>query len=625
MADVVYSVQVEYFSRGRIDPGLDAANRKAKDFSSTLGRAAERIGSSFNSAFDSIASTMISTLAGAATTAGAALAAGVGLAVHEAMRFNEAMEQVQISLAAISVGTGESSNMAQGLRIASGAVSQMRKDAAMLPGSFEDLTKVMTLIMPALGDAGVETSGAEKIAAKLMTAGKIEGIKDLGTVAREYAAMVEGRATGRMPLFTKLGFHDAKSFNALSMGERLRQTNAAINKRTGEFDDPSSAISVFSRSWTAIKETAVDNVRMAVGGVGNPIFEKVKEVVDKFNKFAQGGRGAAIFERMGVAAQHFSEKLGQGFDGALKRGRWFIEEWGPAMMQFVHNIGSGLRLQWFGYIRPLLHGPSEKFKNFLMDPAAISKMEHLVGSLLALRAAGGALQFGGAAMPMLGAVGKFFATAGGSLGVGGGVLATGAVAALALLALSAEGAVHAITNVRSMFHGMAVTLSSNVLTNLKETGKHLEHLWNNIEPVREALGVGLLNSIYLVTGALRIMSAVIEAGTAVPKAIYDTAKEVIKPKAGEFANTLEDDTKAMMDELHAKRNTEYMMTKRFEADTHAHLETDAKPPKHTTHIHQVKIEVKSNQDPRRIAKETLKTIQDFSRRPSSSPFTPPTS
>lgn len=635
MADVTYSVAVEYFSKGRIDPGLSAAEHKAKSFSNTLAHGMGQFASSFNSQFDSLAGSIISTLGGAAMAAGGALAGGFALAVHEMIKVNEELENAKISIAAISRSTGESANISGGLRIAGDVVKEMRRDAAKLPGEFSDLQNILTTIMPATGRAGIGAFGSEKIAAMTMAAGSVLGVQ-MGVAGREVAAMMEGRATSRMPMFAKLGFHDAKKFNAMGSMERIRATREALENVSGNLNDPNSAVAQHAKSWTGIKNTAKDNIKMALGTVGGDTFERLKDRVFDFNNLAGGQRGAAIMDRLVPMSQQVSDHLVKGFDWAFGRAEQkipsignefltmsaktgvitaFIEEWGPHAQNFTRTLWSGLNGAFGGASIHLEH-MKNAIQRFMDDPLAFHKLEKAAKTLIALRTGSGVL---GGAAGMLPGMAQMLGSG------GGGALAAAALpvaAVLAALAFAADGAVHAVMDSSSAFHTVAKTLSIDIMRDLGSTGEKLAQIWENIEPLREALGTGLLYAVNQVTTYLQTLATVVEWGTGVMRSSYEYLREIVDPKKGRFSNAYEDDVKTMYDQIHRNFAPE-MIKKMIAMDAGAQAEKNPPPPpNHTTHIHKVEIRVNSNQDPSRIAKQTLQVLADYARRPKTSPYDP---
>jgi hypothetical protein len=628
MADVTYSVEVQYLTSGSLVSmnamkgvkEAEAAAKKmkaeAKHFGESVASYAKNFSGAFNNAFDSVASSLASGVGAVATGIGAALTAGFGLGLREMMRFNEEMENSQISIAAISRATGESSNMANGLRIASTTVAQMRKDAALLPGSFSDLTKIVQYISPALGRAGIGMTGSASIGGRIMAASKIEGISP-DVAAREFAALVEGRATSRMPLFAKMlpllqeyGINNTKEFNAKDEGTRTRLASMGIEKFTGRLDDPNSAIGVFSRSWNAVKETAIDNVRMSVGAVGGNLFEHIKDKVAEFNDIKSGKRGLAVLEKWGRFGEDVSEQLVNGFEKAFKLGADFLKsDWIPLVRNFTKELWWGVH----GTLKRMenLFGGTGRLKHFLGDPLAFEKIAHAASMLAALRVGSSALGAGAGMVP--GLIGAF-----GGGAAGAGALAAAAVPAigvLAIFAVAVEGAVHAVTDTSSAFHSVARYLATDFGHSLKGIATNFAKVWDNIEPIRDLLGTVLLGGLTVLGKGVEYLTSIIVDGTNVMRASFDYIRNLYDPKSGRLANDQAADDAAMLEELHGKRNTEYMMHKVFDTNAFGELEKNTKVPNHTTHIHNVNIAVNSNQDPNRIARKTASIMFDYARNP----------
>ena len=279
MADVTYRVVVELMTKGKLDQGIDSAKSKTQSWMKDLPRHAASAASAFNNAFDSIATSMVTTAAAAAVSVGAALAAGVGMAVKEGIRFNQQMEDATVGLAAIFQANGVTDSMGGGLRVAADSLKSMRKDARDLPGEFEDLMRFMQMSGVAMAQAGLDGTGMERISAMAMSTAAATGVNQ-HTAARELGMLLQGNARHNMPFAQALGITDTKAFNAMGARERLQEVNRLLEKMN-------PAVETFKNTWTTIKSTAIDNIKQSLGIISGDLFDRCPVLWRMFDWLAQ--------------------------------------------------------------------------------------------------------------------------------------------------------------------------------------------------------------------------------------------------------------------------------------------------------------------------------------------------
>src|ERR1019366_9327127 len=95
----------------------------------------------------------------------------LGVVTLGVTKLNAEFEKTQISMAAVFNANGVSSNINSGLGIAKDMMTQIRKDAAALPGETGDLIGIFRAnTIPGLR-AGADIKGFEKFSANVMAAG----------------------------------------------------------------------------------------------------------------------------------------------------------------------------------------------------------------------------------------------------------------------------------------------------------------------------------------------------------------------------------------------------------------------------------------------------------------------
>ncbi len=604
MADVVYSVAVEYLQSGNLSlptglkAGAEHLEKASKAFEGVAGAAGM-----FNSLLDTVGGAMMNLATGAGMAVGAVLAGGFAMAVKEAFHFNQELENTQISLANIANASGTTANLGGAMRLAGDVVKQMRVDARELPGEFKDLQNIMGLMESATSNAGIGMFGTEKMAAQVMTAASQLKIS-YQVAGREMSMMLAGNARHSMPLFTKLGFTDSKSFNKLSQEGRV----SAINEKLTKLNSP-EALNIIKNTWEVIRSTAIDSVRQATAAIGGPLFERVKEVVTLFNNLGKSDSAREQWQR-------FATKFGQQLVNAFDHGLLAIEKWHRPVLTFLGTMERGFA-RVFGSMGHLLGGVTGHIENFMNNPAAFSKIEHLVGQLIALRAGGAALQGGASA-----ASGALSAAPGliKMAGAVGGLTEMLAIAAplaagLALVTLAAYGVFDMLTNASNSWHDIAVAMSTDIVKDVHKAGSSFTELLKVIEPLTNALGFALMGYILMTVDAFQ---TVVTALTEFWGAIRSITEWVIGQKLG----PTEMDSKAYNDHLVSEMDQNLMPSRFFNAPPEPSDIGAKKPPQHTTHIHKVEIKVNSNQDPSRIARATVDMLKDLARNPTSAAMNP---
>ena len=580
MADVIYSVEVQFLQQGNFNApaaSIGRLNKKTDDWGKSLLGHSRNFVSGFANAIDSIGGFFMDLGGKALAGVGAAMTAGMGAGIKMAFAFNEEMENTTIALGAIANANGLVDNLGGGMRVAGDIIKEMRKDAAMLPGEFKDLEGIMTTIASAGAQMGVGMYSMEKMAAKTMTAAAVLKVP-MNVAAREMAMLLEGNARHTMPLFNRLGLGmGVKEFNALAPTKRLEVVQKSLDKLN-------PAVEHFANSWTGIKTTAIDAIRQGVGAVGGPLFQSVKQMVKDFNGWSNNSKDDL---------RRWGEVLGNGINNAFLKGVEGIKHWYPIIKQFAQTMYDHIHSAWMR-ILPFIHSALSGLENFMQDPAAFDKLVDLAKELAELRIALGAMQ-GGGGLPGLLSLGSALAP----------VAAEAAVvaAAIAAIGIGIWAALDVITDVTSDFHGAAKAVLKDMDADLASISKDLKTIGWELKPLFHAIGFLFLN---IVSGYLSVTQFVISAVEGIISA-FGWAKDQIYILFGLQKGLNKDAPEPII------RNLEVMSIKEMNAP--AEKEKDRKIPQTTMHVGKVEIHVNSNQDPNRIAKRTVDLIKELAYHP----------
>lgn len=615
-----YDVVINYSSTGDLGGGLERGLKKAKF------KGDEFIGnfaSSFNSAFDSVATSIASKLVDAGKAAAVAIGASVALGIKEGFKFNAESETAALSLGGIFNMTGETKSFTEGVNLAGRTVMQMRKDAQELPGEFADLQNIMQRIAPAGKDLGLDAWGMEHLASRTMMSAAMLGMTGHGgmdTAGREMAALMEGRASERMPLFAKLGLGDSKTFNKLSGREKLAKVNASLDK----LNEGKEAV---MGSWATVSSNLTDKLKQGAGAVTMGLFDRVKGTLSGYlNRPKDDPAAQAAYDSRAAKLEALGIKVSDYLVKAFDRGTAAIEKWVPATWAFVQTMEGGLKRVLKG-VDELGGGLLNKVFNFLQDRTAFDKIERVLSMALALRGGSAVLSVAPGLMSGLEALG----VGGGAATAGGGALAGilgPAALAVGALAFAAAGAVSAITDTTSAFHDLATAGLADVSKQGSKLGGKLGELWDNLKPVAELLGTGLIGALdaflYTLNGVVSGMTTLTgwigSAGHAVVNTVvpsFDKDRESLK----KFNDSIEGDNKSMYEQsaLDTLAFGSGIHVKQMDTGAEGEDNTKIKPPKVHQTIHKVEIKVEGSEDPDRVADLTLSKLRDLANNPKTSP------
>jgi hypothetical protein len=196
-------------------------------------------------------------------------------------------------------------NFQMAMAMSAEIIAKMRKDARELPGEFADLQNIFQFSILGGSQAGKSVNDIESMSAKMMAVTKGLGISS-EFAGREFAELMEGRASSRVTLFAKLKnlmgdpHMDAAKFNALSATEKWEKIQKAL-------ESFGPMISEYGKTWEAVSSTAEDYLRniMRIGSSG--VFETLKRNLQEANEWYERNEKAimavssAIFDGIGNA------------------------------------------------------------------------------------------------------------------------------------------------------------------------------------------------------------------------------------------------------------------------------------------------------------------------------------
>lgn len=432
---------------GRALSSLDQVHAKAQ----SIGGAFRDFGSDAGSAFTGIVEGAGRFLETSAKIAGAA---GLGAAAYGVIGLNKHLEETQYSIAAILEVAGQKATFADALAPAGDIMSRMRKDAAALPGEFEDLIGIFRSISTSGFNAGLSEDRLEKMSAQAMAAGAVMGLRS-DMVGRELAQALEGRVGAHNIFATRLGITAGSGFKGMAPEKRAEALEKALGKYQG-------AVAAFGNTFEAQWTSGIDNAKKFLGDTTMPLFGAIKNELKNFNEWFADNQGTV---------SEWSHKLGNFLVDAFYAGKSAFLEWGPALLDFAGNAYDKLVSIWVD-IKPYVESLGDTFKEALKDPGTLDKIITALELYGAIKMGGGlAGAFGGIAKAGFGNVGAVLGSgAAGVAGEGGmaGVAMGAASAGVALLALAEAAAVVALVYEAHKEYKEALVEQAQIMGNVTE-------------------------------------------------------------------------------------------------------------------------------------------------------------
>lgn len=592
MSDVVYSVEVQYLSKGNLFGGLNASKGaltgSVRDLEKSLTKTMSGFGKSLGEQLNSAFTTFF-----ALSAMRSAVGAGMEFMKTGLVGMNAELEQMGITMATMFSAHGNVANFRDGIEASKELISIMRKDARDLPGEFKDMSIIMArMTTPAL-NSGLSIRETETLGANAMALGVGSGMQ-ADIVGREMGALIQGQMRKQMPLLKVLPNFNVSSseFNSMPIEKRVQRLKQALGMIDGTIEQKSisSMKKAFNTSWVGIMSTLKDQLKQVAGLTTSHLFDRIKPA----------------FHWIGDQLQRMQE------DGRLT-------EWAGKIGWYMAR-GFTAAFHMAARIAPLV----ERMGRFIAKEADSGKLLGDLGKLAGVLAA---LKAGSMVAPVAANLAPHIMGVGGEAlaGIGGAVGATGAAAALGGLAIVlgavaaaatlVYGAFSSITNEGSPLHDIAVAtwhgIKASVVTTVVELSQAFATMWPALRRIAEIMGSGMLVGLELFADTIASLAIAFNEFVQGVASIADRLREILKERFPGFPSEWFDPdkkTKHLID----KPEQEYHGRGWHPSDLDNQVKT---PPSHTTNIHHVEIKVVSNQDPNRVAKATADVLLDLKRNP----------
>ncbi len=287
------------------------------------------------------AQAMEKTLHGSAKSAGmlrrALIGAGAAAATFFGFRaakgalidFNADMQQAKNTMAGmLQLNVG--GNFADNFRDAEGLVADLQQRAKASVGTTKDFVDVASLLVRPFAAANIPVEKMGELTQGVVVASRAMGVES-SMAARDMEAALMGNLRNIDRFARGLGLVPAE-FNKLSAAARAAKLEEALTQPA--IADMAKAQ---EKSFDGVVSTFEDNLQIALGKVGLPLFEAITDEVKSWNMWFD--KNASMLESMG---REFGATLVGGFETVKEVGAFFVENRNTLMMLAKMWIGAKL-------------------------------------------------------------------------------------------------------------------------------------------------------------------------------------------------------------------------------------------------------------------------------------------
>ncbi len=243
-----------------------------------------------------------------------------GLAMVAAKRslidFNAELEQSRIQIGGL-LQLNMGGEWADSMGKATTLVRQLQEEAKRSVGTTKEMVEMASMLARPITAAGLGMEELRVISARATVAAKAFGV-EAGVAALDIEQALAGTLTKQerfaRALLEPMGFTTA-SFNKLDAKQRAQTLNTA-------FQQPAlaSMAKAQEQSYSGVVSTLQDNLEMALGKVGLPLFQRITTEVQRWNSWIE-----ANTDRIESFSREMSSTLIAGFGVLKETAAWFID------------------------------------------------------------------------------------------------------------------------------------------------------------------------------------------------------------------------------------------------------------------------------------------------------------
>lgn len=289
---------------------------------------------------------------------------GIEKLIDKTIELGSEVENTKIKLAGMMTAAGApgARDFNQSLQMAGVLVEDLRDKSAKLPGTWQDLSKIVnTITVPGL-NVGKSMNDITDLASKAQALFIPQG-SDSGQIAHSMRAMLAGHARGMDPIFQQLSAvmkDQGQGFNNLTASDRYETVLKALEK----FDP---AMKAFQTSWIAVSTTTKNYLELITEEGTGKLFEGLKATLSSINQFISDNK-ATIYG--------YAQLIGGALADAFAAVGSVVKAIGPPIMAVFSGI--------FAVIKETIGGAWDLFKGIASAIASIfPSFESAKGNLTA--------------------------------------------------------------------------------------------------------------------------------------------------------------------------------------------------------------------------------------------------
>jgi len=206
------------------------------------------------------------------------------------VQINKEMEDMKLAFASVFHAKGLVGTFAEGMEQSVQFVSELRKEAALLPGSFAEYAQVAGRSFNAVADGGFATAaGMADFISKFTAIGLMMKVP-ARAVGNSLQLIMKGAQTRITPMWQRLnGYMDVSlaQWKAMTAPERVERLNAVFDK----FKD---SLDAASNTWEAIQGTFSTHMQDIARATSAPYFEALKGVLKDLNTYLAANQAGVV-------------------------------------------------------------------------------------------------------------------------------------------------------------------------------------------------------------------------------------------------------------------------------------------------------------------------------------------
>ena len=258
-------------------------------------------------------------LTGAIGRLGAMAVGGAGLAVagKTLIGFNSGLEQSRITITGLLQLNHPGEKWADNFGRAERLVDRFTVRMKAAVGTTEDAVAMASMLVNPISAAGGSMKQLENFSVGATVAAKALNIQS-DVAARDVAEALTGRLTATSTfakaLLQPMGY-STKSFNALSADKRLAEMDKALNSPALK-----KMAAAQENTWAGVTSTLEDNLKIAIGKVGLPLFKALTEEMKDWNKWLDANQ-----DKVAEFGKTLSDGLVTGFRAVKSAVQFLVE------------------------------------------------------------------------------------------------------------------------------------------------------------------------------------------------------------------------------------------------------------------------------------------------------------